>query len=393
MHQSTVDNSNVKSYLSQETEVRKNNLPTIKQNKLGKVVRKDSTSVPMKKEKEKEKEKQKIKTNEITPSLRNALKQQPNDSKIQLSKDNISKRQRLKRDAASGNQKNKYQAELTKLKQSGALKYLPKLSVDTPFMARRIKFVDAYNEDDPKNSSLFNFRDGYMCKEQMRQLDKYMKTTKVVYDQAERSPYYTEADQYLDEKKLIATKEGEEPNANQRFKSRGYKRNIISNSITKKDKIYTSLNPFYVVQDENDTTLVFEGRFESGNLKRVIQIEEFEYDVLLRNDYNSQGYTQWYYFSVSNTKKDVKYLFNLKNFFKPDSLYNQGMKPLIYSTKRAEETGVGWYRGGEDICYYPNSNKRKSGPGNMCTLSFSVEFVYEKDEVFFAHCFPFTYRD
>lgn len=107
--------------------------------------------------------------------------------------------------------------------------------------------------------------------------------------------------------------------------------------------------------------------------------------MFLRNDYNSQGYTQWYYFSVSNMKRHQKYCLNLKHFIKPDSLYNQGMKPLIYSTRKAEMEGIGWYRGGEDICYYTNSTKKKPGPGNLCSLTFSVEFQYENDEVFFAH--------
>jgi hypothetical protein len=31
-----------------------------------------------------------------------------------------------------------------------------------------------------------------------------------------------------------------------------------------------SLNPYYCRQWENDKTLVFESRFESGNLKRVV---------------------------------------------------------------------------------------------------------------------------
>lgn len=29
----------------------------------------------------------------------------------------------------------------------------------------------------------------------------------------------------------------------------------------------------------------------------------------------------------------------------------------------------------------------------MCSLTFLLEFPYDQDEVFLAHCFPFTYRD
>jgi hypothetical protein len=37
---------------------------------------------------------------------------------------------------------------------------------------------------------------------------------------------------------------------------------------------------------------------------------------------------------------------------KPDSTYNMGMKPLLYSVKEAEATGMGWYRDGNNIAYY-----------------------------------------
>lgn len=37
---------------------------------------------------------------------------------------------------------------------------------------------------------------------------------------------------------------------------------------------------------------------------------------------------------------------------KPDSLYNEGMRPLIYSKKEADEFRVGWMRSGYDVCYF-----------------------------------------
>lgn len=36
-----------------------------------------------------------------------------------------------------------------------------------------------------------------------------------------------------------------------------------------------------------DTTLVFESRFESGNLYRATQVSEYSYDLELRADFNS----------------------------------------------------------------------------------------------------------
>ena len=51
------------------------------------------------------------------------------------------------------------------------------------------------------------------------------------------------------------------------------------------------LAPFYVKQNADDHTLHFESRFESGNLRRAIQVYEFEYDLILKPDYNTRGYT------------------------------------------------------------------------------------------------------
>ena len=95
--------------------------------------------------------------------------------------------------------------------------------------------------------------------------------------------------------------------------------------------------------------------------------------MVLATDYNTNGHTQWYFFSVANTRKNVEYRFNIINLLKPDSLYNVGMKPLIYSEKNALHKGLGWVREGGDICYYTNNMKRKFG-GYYSSLSFTLKF-------------------
>lgn len=60
---------------------------------------------------------------------------------------------------------------------------------------------------------------------------------------------------------------------------------------------------YYRVTDQNDKTLVFESRFESGNLQLVHKRSDAEYDLVLQNDINSQGHTQWFYFRVQNVSK------------------------------------------------------------------------------------------
>ena len=86
-----------------------------------------------------------------------------------------------------------------------------------------------------------------------------------------------------------------------------------------------------------------------------------EYDLVLRPDINTKGHTQWFYFSVANTQRGKPVKFNILNLMKEDSLYSEGMQPLIHSAKDSVATGVGWRRAGYDIAYYQNNIKRKNG--------------------------------
>jgi hypothetical protein len=80
--------------------------------------------------------------------------------------------------------------------------------------------------------------------------------------------------------------------------------------------------------------LVFESRFESGNLQLANKVSDNEYDLILQNDINSKGHTQWFFFRVNNVRRGLKVKFNMLNMIKSKSLYNEGMKVLIYSAKR-----------------------------------------------------------
>jgi cytosolic carboxypeptidase protein 2/3 len=77
---------------------------------------------------------------------------------------------------------------------------------------------------------------------------------------------------------------------------------------------------------------------------------------------------------------------------KPDSLYNHGMKPLLYSEINAQRYGRGWERCGQDVCYFANSIKRK-GTFYYYTLTFSTTFEADFDTVYLAHSYPYTYSD
>jgi hypothetical protein len=72
-------------------------------------------------------------------------------------------------------------------------------------------------------------------------------------------------------------------------------------------KFYEYLNPYYVIKDPKDRTLLFESRFECGNLQRVYKMYlmlsnefsgKYEYDLYCKYDHGTSNYTQWYFFRV-----------------------------------------------------------------------------------------------
>ena len=46
--------------------------------------------------------------------------------------------------------------------------------------------------------------------------------------------------------------------------------------------------------------LHFDAQFESGNLRRAVQVAPFAYDLVLNCDVNTRGHTQWFFFRVRN---------------------------------------------------------------------------------------------
>ncbi|KAM6461205.1 cytosolic carboxypeptidase 2 isoform 3-T5 [Liasis olivaceus] len=144
------------------------------------------------------------------------------------------------------------------------------------------------------------------------------------------------------------------------------------------------------LKDPEDTVLLFESRFESGNLQKAIRVGEYEYELTLRTDLYTSKYTQWYYFRVQNTRKDVTYRFTIVNLMKAKSLYNMGMKPLMYSQKDAQSQGIGWRRMGSDIKYYKYNTE--DGQTLYC-LTWTVCFPHSYDTCYFAQFYPYTYSD
>ena len=160
---------------------------------------------------------------------------------------------------------------------------------------------------------------------------------------------------------------------------------LLFKSAGQRDNRPSLPEPYYIPTDKNDKTLVFESRFECGNLQLVHKQSDSEYNLVLQNDINSKGHTQWFFFRVQNTRAGQKVKFNLLNFVKPNSLFNQGMKPLIYSEMAYEEKETGWFRDGDNIGYFANTQ--------FYTLTFQYTFKYDNDNVYFAYSRPYSYSD
>ncbi|XP_031226768.1 cytosolic carboxypeptidase 2 isoform X4 [Mastomys coucha] len=145
------------------------------------------------------------------------------------------------------------------------------------------------------------------------------------------------------------------------------------------------------LQGPEDNTLLFESRFESGNLQKAVRVGIYEYELTLRTDLYTDKHTQWFYFRVQNTRKDVTYRFTIVNLLKPKSLYAVGMKPLMYSQLDATISNIGWRREGREIKYYKNN--MDDGQQPLYCLTWTIQFPHDQDTCFFAHFYPYTYTD
>ncbi|XP_010830477.1 PREDICTED: cytosolic carboxypeptidase 4 isoform X1 [Bison bison bison] len=163
------------------------------------------------------------------------------------------------------------------------------------------------------------------------------------------------------------------------------------------NKVVFSLDEPWPLQDTASDCLQFFSAFESGNLRKAIQVREFEYDLLVNADVNSTQHQQWFYFKVSGMRAAVPYRFNIINCEKPNSQFNYGMQLTLYSVKEALLGRPTWVRTGYDICYYKNHYHQRTAvtgaASGKCyyTLTFAVTFPHAEDACYLAYHYPYTY--
>ena len=172
---------------------------------------------------------------------------------------------------------------------------------------------------------------------------------------------------------------------------------LLRNKFQRPKTVFNELKPFYSLKNKNDNTLIFESRFESGNLLCAFRTEDGNsYQLYLQNDTNTTGYIQWFFFRVSNTRKGRKVNFNIINMLRKTCLYNHGLKIMTYSTMAAQKENIGWCRDCTNTIYYANNlfvynNNNASKKRNLHSLSFDYEFKYDNDTVYFANSLPYFY--
>ncbi|CAI4227634.1 unnamed protein product [Auanema sp. JU1783] len=146
--------------------------------------------------------------------------------------------------------------------------------------------------------------------------------------------------------------------------------------------------------------LLFESRFECGNLRRVTQVSTQHYQLILNPDINQiNDHYQWFYFEVSNMRANVPYTFEIINCLKSTSMYSHGMQPVMYSVRDAVSGNPRWLRVGDSVCYYRNlftddtfdADGEKNGKRSYFSIRFDVTFKSKGDVCYFAYHYPYTF--
>eukprot|EP00826_Nyctotherus_ovalis_P049677 TRINITY_DN601_c0_g6_i1.p1 TRINITY_DN601_c0_g6~~TRINITY_DN601_c0_g6_i1.p1 ORF type:complete len:664 (-),score=128.42 TRINITY_DN601_c0_g6_i1:465-2456(-) len=116
---------------------------------------------------------------------------------------------------------------------------------------------------------------------------------------------------------------------------------------------------------------------------------------MLQNDSLTKGNTQCnvrailgFYFKVTNTRKGARIRFHIINMAKKDLMYEEGMRIALHSEHEASK---GWFHGGSDIRYFPNTSANSRKPVHV--LSFTYEFLHDHDTVSMAFAQPYTLTD
>jgi hypothetical protein len=144
--------------------------------------------------------------------------------------------------------------------------------------------------------------------------------------------------------------------------------------------------PRRVIYDCDESLLVpdyysgptFDGRFESGNLRRVREIGDNAFDLQIAPDPNARGSAQWFFFRADGLTPG-NYRFRISGFARRDNCHERGSQIV------ARRGSGGWFRFGTRMRWSGSRRKR---------WSLRFEFtVAEPGTMWFAQTYPYTLSD
>ena len=140
----------------------------------------------------------------------------------------------------------------------------------------------------------------------------------------------------------------------------------------------------------------FESRFESGNLKMAIKVDNYEYDLIVNTDINSGRTSNWFYFRVTlrNTGRikftefPINFKFNIINCQKLETLFNKGLKVLCFSNHMKK-----WTRRTKNNYYFVNGMTIEEKKLYTLTFGYDIDYNFNEETLYFSYCFPYTYTN
>jgi cytosolic carboxypeptidase protein 2/3 len=142
-------------------------------------------------------------------------------------------------------------------------------------------------------------------------------------------------------------------------------------------------------------SLIFDSKFESGNLDQVVMISSYEYDLYMRPDTNTGTHMHWFYFSVTGFAGTQTVKFNIVNFSRSSPLFKAGMKPKALSLIKLQQGETcGWEYIGENLTFGVSKINKLLDPGckkQFFMLSFEFQPVSPNDKIWIATTTPYTF--